>query len=164
MTTIITDEETKKLAEEKAEGTVKDNSSEIKREFAHMLVDLNVVPTVIGFAIAVSFAELMKAMSLSILDKYFRTYIQNDLAIRFVTFILVLILCYVFGYLIFYKLIYTEDIAKQTIIRKAIVEKKEEEIKREIDNDPEASHSIRNASKINNNNHNNQVESFSLFR
>lgn len=147
--TVISDEKTNEIAAEKTKGTKEDNSSDIKRQFAHMLIDFNIVPYVIGFAIAMSFAELMKSVSSGFVKYYFKNILENDILVKFISFCLVLSVCYVFGYLIFYKFIYTEDIAKQTIIKKAINEKKEEEIKKEIETDVDTQNEIKSASQIN---------------
>lgn len=152
MTTIISDEKTKQIAEQKTEGTkedVENNSSEMKKELATMIIDFNIVPTIIGFAIAVSFSEFMKSLSHFIINMYFKTFMTNEVMTNVLSFFLVVLFCYIFGYVIFYKLIYTEDIAKQTIIKKAINEKKEEEVKKEIEQDFETSKVIQEAAKIN---------------
>jgi hypothetical protein len=166
MTTLISDESTNKIAEQKTEGTkedVENNSSEMKKELATMIIDFNIVPTIIGFAIAVSFSDLMKTLSHFIIKLYFKAFMTNEVMTNTLSFLLVVLFCYVFGYVIFYKLIYTEDIAKQTIIKKAINEKKEEEIKKEIEQDVETSKVIQETAKINRQPVKNVVESFSWY-
>lgn len=149
---VLSDEKTNEIAEDKTKGTREDRtvqSSKIKKKFAQMLVDFNIIPYIIGFAIAMSFAELMTALSQSIINKYFKELSDFHLLVKFISFLLILFISYVFGYLIFYKFVYTEDIAKQTMIKKAINEKKEEEIKKEIDKDPETRQIIQSSAEIN---------------
>ena len=148
----ISDEVTTKIAENKIEGTIEDkknNSSKIKKRFAQLIVDFNIIPYAIGFAIAITFAEFMQVLAKYIISIYFKKYIKNEPILKFFTFILVLLMAYIFGYYVFYKLIYTEDIAKQTIIKKAINEKKEEEIKKNIEKDPQAINQINKTSNLN---------------
>lgn len=151
MSSILSDEKTTQIAKEKIKGTTEDKenqSSEVKKHFAHMLIEFNVIPYIIGFAIAVVFADLTKSLSEALIKTYFKKHKNNILLIKVATFLLVILLCYLFGYLIFYKFLYTPDIAKETIIKKAINEKKEEEIKKEIENDPQTQYEIQKTAQI----------------
>jgi hypothetical protein len=151
MSTILSDERTTEIAKQKTKGTKEDKenkSSEVKKHFAHMLIEFNVIPYIIGFAIAVVFADLTKTLGEVIVKNYFKRKKHDILLVKFLTFLLVILFCYLFGYLIFYKFLYTPDIAKETIIKKAINEKKEEEIKREIENDPHTQYEIQKTAQI----------------
>ena len=151
MSSILSDEKTTQIAKEKTKGTEEDKenrSSDVKKHFAHMLIEFNVIPYIIGFAIAVVFADLTKSLSEALIKTYFKKHKNNILLIKIATFLLVILLCYLFGYLIFYKFLYTPDIAKETIIKKAINEKKEEEIKKEIENDPQTQYEIQKTAQI----------------
>ena len=121
---ILSDEKTIQLAQKKVKGTNEEKqnkSGNIKKNIAHMIIDFNILPYVVSFTIAIAFSDLIKNISIHIIE-FFNFKVGNTIISSFLSFILILVITYVFSYLFFYKYIYTEDIAKENIVKNVINE------------------------------------------
>ena len=143
MATNISDEKTIKLAQEKTEGRAKG----IDKTFKHMMIDFNIIPYVVAFAIAMSFSNMMMNMSSSLLEV---TGIKKHglMLSSVLSFILTLVSSYVLGYLIFYKVIYTEDVAQENIVKKVINKEKEKEVEKKIKRDEDTKRDVKKAGDL----------------
>ena len=127
--TLYSDEKTIELVDKKINKN-KNDSKEMKK-LTHMLIEFNIVPNTIAFVIALSSYDFIKILNKYLTKKYF-TFIKNEVLKSFMVFIIVLMLVYFIGYIIFYKLLYTENVAKENIIKNAIIEKEKDDIKSQI--------------------------------
>lgn len=150
----LSDEKTIEIAKQKNKGTkedIKNGSSDLKKTFAHMIIDFDIVPTAIGFSIAFTFTSLMGVVSCELTNYIFSNKLKNKILQKLIEFIIVITISYIIGYLIFYKYINTEDINKEQVIKQAITEQKLEKVKQEISSDPGTSNEIKETTQINKN-------------
>jgi len=136
---LVADETTSKIAERKTDKKIKD-TPKIKKNFALMLVEFNVIPYVVGFGIALAIQNFLLKFGEHIVRNFFK--LKNDLLVSFLVIIMMILFCYILIYFIFYRFIYTEDISRETVIKQAITEKKKEEAKKEISEDKEIKKTI----------------------
>lgn len=133
MSLSVADETTSKIADKKTYR--KKDSSRIKRNLSLMLVEFNVIPYVIGFGIALSIQNFLLKFGEYIVRRILK--IKNDLLVSFMVIVMMLMFCYVLIYFIFFRYIYTEDISRETRIKKAISQHKTDEAQKEISEDKE---------------------------
>lgn len=138
MSLIVADETTAKIAEIKTD--TKKDTPKIKKKFALMLVEFNVIPYVVGFGIALAIQNFLLKFGEYTVIHFLK--IKNQLFISFLVMLLMIVFCYILIYFIFYRYIYTEDISRETVIKQAITEKKKEEAKKEISKDKEIKKTI----------------------
>lgn len=135
------------LVQKATETGGKNKSLRVTRDFAHFLIDFNVISTAIAFVIATISVDLCRKLVSTLLISKFR--IQNPLLESIVTFFSLIILMYVFVRFVFYNLILTEEVAQENVIKKALDEKKKEVVKDKIEDKPELSREInKEANKI----------------
>jgi hypothetical protein len=136
----FTDEKTLDLVQKSLEHEKK--GSKFRRSVARFLVDFNVLSYTIAFLIAFSFQGFLRGFIRLCLSRIVREN-KYEVLTAFLTFLVILILCYVFVQFIFYKFIYTEDVEKESVLRDAISTKKKETAKKELEKEPEARREIK---------------------
>jgi uncharacterized protein YacL len=97
----------------------------------HFLVDYNVISNSIALMTALEIRLFVSETVERISIKYLNLE-NNPILRRLVSVIIILILCYLFIQLIYYPYMYTAKIAKENIIKKAIVDKNIEDVKKKI--------------------------------
>jgi len=111
--------------------TNEEGGSKISSNIMHFLVDYSVVSNSIALMTALEMRLLVSETVEYIGIKYL--HLENhQLLRRLVSVIMILILCYLFIQLIYYPYMYTNKIAKENIIKKAIVDKNIEDVKKKI--------------------------------
>ena len=142
----LTTQKTNILVDKKVKN---EDMNKIGKSFKSLLIDFDVIPYVIGFIIALSFHNFLRELSNTIIQKIFK--IKNSLIEAIFEFILMLIFIYIFIYGIYYQYLFSEDVSKENIIKKAINEAKIDKAKKEIEKDVETKKSIEKDVELDNN-------------
>jgi len=132
---VTTDEKTQKLIENTTKNGKEKTTPKITRQFAHFLIDFQVITTSISFIIALQFKSFMEEVVFFILLRFFKIK-KHGIFSSFITFMITLILAFLFVRYVFYKFIYTEDVDKETILKKVIQEKRTEAVKEKVKQQP----------------------------
>ena len=122
MTTLLKDKHTLKIAEKKF-----GNKNNIKMNITNMLNEFQILPSMFGFALGISFHDFLKNLIDLIIIKKLK--INSKLFSSFIILLFIFLILYFFIYFIFYNFIYTQDQLQGQIFQQALVEKKKEEIK-----------------------------------
>lgn len=136
--TKLPDEKTKQMAEQST-ALNKKESSTFSRKFAHFLLEFEILTTGISLLIALQFQVFMKEL----MDLFFSFFHSPPVVIQsFVTMIITLLMCFLFIHFVFYRYIYTEEVAKEIVMTKAIQKKTEDVAVRKIEADPSTTQGI----------------------
>lgn len=144
---VTTDEKTQKLIENTTKDGKEKTTPKITRQIAHFLIDFQVVTTSISFIIALQFKSFMEEVVFFILLRFFKIK-KHGIFSSFITFMLTLILAFLFVRYIFYKFIYTEEVDKETILKKAIHEKRTEAVKEKVKQQPDMKKKIEDTTNL----------------
>jgi hypothetical protein len=116
----------------------KNNTTHLRRNFSHFLLDFGIVEQVVGFVIAITAVDLIKSISKNVINE--SLHITDEVQTNLVSLILIIIFAYIFVKYIYYEIVYTDDVAKENILKKAINEKKVEAVKEKIEHVPRLKH------------------------
>lgn len=125
MTSLLKDKHTLEIAQKKI-----GKNNDIRMNITNMLQEFQILPSMFGFALGISFHDFLKKFIDYIIVRKFK--INSDLLSSFIILLSIFIILYLFVYFIFYRFIYTRDQLKGQIIQQALVETKKEEVKKQF--------------------------------
>lgn len=144
---VTTDEKMQKVIENTTKDGKEKTTPRITRQIAHFLIDFQVITTSISFIVALQFKSFMEEVTFFILLRFFKIK-KHGILSSFITFVITLILAFLFVRYIFYKFIYTEDVDKETILKKAIQEKRTEAVKEKVKQQPDMKKKIEDTTNL----------------
>lgn len=145
----LLDKKTLNIVQTKTEnGNHSSKNSRSKRNLAHFLIDFNVISSSISFLIALETHSFIRIILDNIIDNCI--FLENKIIKSFISLFLVFTISFLFVSNIFYNYIYTDDVAKENILKKAINEKKKDVAKESVENDPKTINQIEKISELQN--------------
>tara|TARA_Y100000022_G_C13252385_1_gene377867 strand:- start:1900 stop:2307 length:408 start_codon:yes stop_codon:yes gene_type:complete len=99
------------------------------KDFSKFLIDFNIISYTMAFTIAIATSRFVE----DIIHSYLKNYKFNSkLLVSFISLLIIILVCFLFVQLVFYKFIYTKEISKERKIEKAINTKDQEIIDNKI--------------------------------
>lgn len=118
-------------AKEIVEKISNDNGTDrALKNFKKFLIDFGIVSYTVAVIIALAFNDFIKDLTQYFINK---KKIKHPIVGSFITLLLALILMYLFVHIIFFKFVYTTEVAEERKIEQAIQENETEKIKKELD-------------------------------